>query len=41
MEAFIQFVRGEMSRNLPASGAQHSRNSIMRAAPRHTIGVVK
>jgi hypothetical protein len=41
MEAFIQFVRGEMSCNLAASGAQHSRNAIVRTSPRHTIRVVK
>ena len=41
MEAFIQFVRGEMARNLGAHEAQRPRNAIVRAAPRHTIRVVK
>jgi MerR family transcriptional regulator/heat shock protein HspR len=41
MESFIQFVRGEMARNLATSGAQHSRNAIVRTGPRHTIRVVK
>ena len=38
MEAFIQFVRGEMARNLEA---HRPRNAIVRTAPRHTIRVVK
>jgi MerR family transcriptional regulator, heat shock protein HspR len=41
MEAFIQFVRGEMARNLGATEAHRPRNAIVRTAPRHTIRVVK
>ena len=41
MEAFIQFVRGEMARNLSAHESQRPRNAIVRTAPRHTIRVVK
>ena len=41
MESFIQFVRSEMAQNLGSPEAHRSRNAIVRAAPRHTIRVVK
>jgi MerR family transcriptional regulator, heat shock protein HspR len=41
MEAFIQFVRSEMARNLSRPDERKSRNAIVRAAPRHAIRVEK
>jgi MerR family transcriptional regulator, heat shock protein HspR len=41
MEDFIQFVRSEMARNLAFAREPRFRNAIVRAAPRHSIRVVK
>jgi len=41
MEAFIQFVRNEMTRNLRFPDERKFRNAIVRAAPRHAIRVEK
>jgi len=41
MEAFIQFVRNEMTRNLRFPDERKIRNAIVRAAPRHAIRVEK
>jgi MerR family transcriptional regulator/heat shock protein HspR len=41
MEAFIQFVRNEMARNLTTSDERRARNAIVRAAPRHAFRVEK
>ena len=41
MEAFIQFVRGEMARNFNAPDQRATRNAIVRTLPRHPIRVEK
>jgi MerR family transcriptional regulator, heat shock protein HspR len=41
MEAFVKFVRGEMARSMLSHETPRTRNAIVRAAPRHTIRVVK
>ena len=41
MEAFIQFVRGEMARNFNAPDQRVARNAIVRTIPRHPIRVEK
>jgi len=41
MEAFITFVRNEMTRNLRFPDERKFRNAIVRAAPRHAIRVEK
>ncbi|HTZ99098.1 MAG TPA: helix-turn-helix transcriptional regulator [Candidatus Aquilonibacter sp.] len=42
MEEFIHYVRNEVARDFAASQqAPHPRNAIVRAAPRHTIRVIK
>ena len=41
MEAFIKFVRNEMTRNLSFADERKFRNAIVRAAPRHAIRVEK
>ena len=41
MEAFTQFVRTEIARNLAASPERYARNAIVRAGPRHAIRVEK
>jgi MerR family transcriptional regulator, heat shock protein HspR len=41
MEAFVKFVRSEMSRSILSPETPRTRNAIVRAAPRHTIRVVK
>ena len=41
MEAFIQFVRGEMARNFYAGDERKFRNAIVRAVPRQAIRVHK
>jgi len=41
MEAFIRFVRNEMTRNLQFPDERKVRNAIVRASPRHAIRVEK
>jgi MerR family transcriptional regulator, heat shock protein HspR len=41
MEAFIKFVRNEMTRNFASPDDRKVRNAIVRAAPRHAIRVEK
>jgi MerR family transcriptional regulator, heat shock protein HspR len=41
MEAFIRFVRNEMTKNLSFPDERKFRNAIVRAAPRHAIRVEK
>src|SRR5579871_4528208 len=41
MEAFVKFVRNEMARSMGSHEAPRTRNAIVRAAPRHTIRVIK
>jgi MerR family transcriptional regulator, heat shock protein HspR len=41
MEAFIKFVRSEMTRNFASPDDRKVRNAIVRAAPRHAIRVEK
>ena len=41
MEAFIKFVRNEMTRNLTFPDERKLRNAIVRAAPRHAIRIEK
>ena len=41
MEAFIKFVRTEVTRNLAFPDERKYRNAIVRAAPRHAIRVEK
>jgi MerR family transcriptional regulator, heat shock protein HspR len=43
MEEFIRYVRSEIARDFVASQqpAPNTRNAIVRAAPRHTIRVIK
>jgi len=41
MEAFIRFVRSEVSHNFVVADDRKTRNAIVRSAPRHTIRVEK
>ena len=41
MEAFIKYVRSEVTRNFNAPDPRASRNAIVRAIPRHPIRVEK
>jgi MerR family transcriptional regulator/heat shock protein HspR len=41
MEAFIRFVRSEVSRNFVAVEERKTRHAIVRAGPRHTIRIEK
>jgi hypothetical protein len=41
MEAFIQFVRGEMARGIAAPDERKVRNAIVRLSPRPAIKVEK
>jgi MerR family transcriptional regulator, heat shock protein HspR len=41
MEAFIRFVRSEVSRSFVAADDRKARNAIVRSAPRHSFRVEK
>jgi MerR family transcriptional regulator, heat shock protein HspR len=41
MEAFIKFVRTEVTRNIAAAPERPARNAIVRAGPRHAFRVEK
>jgi len=41
MEAFIKYVRNEVARDFIAGADRHTRNAIVRTAPRHVVRVEK